>query len=432
MSVGVEALFTSALGLQPPWVVEDVKLDVPSKRIDFEVSCGAALLSCPACGAASQPVHDRLRRSWRHLDFFQFEAWLHTDVPRVACSACGKTTQLNVPWARPGSGFTAAFEALALALCRELPVRQAAALLRCSDKQLWRRIEFYVDRARALESFEGVQIVGIDETSLRRGQHYITVVHDLDAKRLLFATEGRDHQTVLDFAADLKAHGGDPAAVRHVCMDMSAAYAKGAAQALPAAAISYDRFHVVAMAIQAMDEVRREELRTEPEEVAAALLNADPKTRRNLMWAMRKNPAGWTVGQTDAMHWLQRSALKSARAWRLRMALREVYARARLHNDAKQAAIDLAAWTSWATRCRLAPFKKLATTIKERFDAVVRGMLDHRSNAFVESMNGQLQQAKRAARGYRTAANFIAIAYLRLSRLKNLPLHPFSAAAAVR
>ena len=84
MSVGVEALFTSALGLQPPWVVEDVLLDVASKRIDFEVRCDGTLLSCPACGAASQPVHDRLRRKWRHLDFFQFEAWLHADVPRVA------------------------------------------------------------------------------------------------------------------------------------------------------------------------------------------------------------------------------------------------------------------------------------------------------------------------------------------------------------
>ena len=432
MSVGVEALFTSALGLQPPWLVEEVKLDVVKKRIDFEVSCAGALLSCPACGTASQPVHDRLRRSWRHLDFFQFEAWLHADVPRVACGSCSKTTQVVAPWARPGSGFTAAFEALALALCRELPVRQAAALLRCNDKQLWGRIEFYIDRARALESFEGVTIVGIDETSLRRGQDYITVVHDLDAKRLLFATEGRDHQTVLDFAEDLAAHGGDPTEVQHVCMDMSAAYAKGAGIALPLADISYDRFHVVAMAIEAMDEVRREELRTKPEEVAQALLGADPQTRRNLLWGMRKNPVGWTSAQTAAMHWLQRSALKSARAWRLRMALREVYARARQHNDAEQAASDLAAWTSWARRCRLEPFKKLASTIKERFDAVVRGMLDHRSNAFVESMNGQLQQAKRAARGYRTSKNFIAIAYLRLSRLKNLPDHPFSPAAAAR
>ena len=432
MSVGVEALFTSALGLQPPWVVEDVKLDVPAKRIDFEVRCTGALLSCPACGAVAQPVHDRLRRAWRHLDFFQFEAWLHADVPRVACRACGKTTQLAVPWARPGSGFTAAFEALALALCRELPVRQAAALLRCKDKQLWRRIEFFVDQARALESFAGVKIVGIDETSLKRGQHYITVVHDLDAKRLLFATEGKDHHTVLDFAADLQAHGGDPAEVRHVCIDMSAAFAKGAAQALPQADISYDRFHVIALAIKAMDEVRREELRSEPEEVAAALLGADPKTRRNLTWGMRKNPSRWTGAQVNAMHWLQHSTLKSARAWRLRMALREVYAQARQHNNAEQAAKDLAAWTSWARRCRLQPFKKMAATIKDRFDAVVRGMLDHRSNAFVESMNGQLQQAKRAARGYRTAKNFIAIAYLRLSRLKHLPDHPFVTAAALR
>lgn len=428
MSVGVEALFTSALGLQPPWVVEDVKLDTAKRRIDFEVACRGALLACPQCGAASQPVHDRLRRAWRHLDFFQFEAWLHADVPRVACTSCGKTTQLPVPWARAGSGFTAAFEALALALCRELPVRQAAALLRCSDKQLWLRIEFYVDQARTLEDFGGVQIVGIDETSLRRGHDYITVVHDLDLKRLLFATEGRDHQTVVEFAADLQAHGGDPGQVRHVCQDMSAAYAKGVGVALPNAVISYDRFHVVALVIDAMDQVRRAEMRDEPDAVDAALGSTDRRTIKGLLWGMRKNPGAWNAGQLHTMHWLQHSTLKSARAWRLKMALREVYARARAHNSAEQAAADLRGWLSWARRCRLDPFKKLAATIRDRFDAVVRGMTDHRSNAFVEAMNGLLQQAKRAARGFRTGKNFIAVAYLRLSRLKHLPAHPFAPA----
>jgi transposase len=429
MSVGVEALFTSALGLQPPWVVQDVKLDTAKRRIDFQIDCQGTRLACPACGASAEPVHDRLARSWRHLDFFQFEAWLHCDVPRVACGACGKTTQVAVPWARPGSGFTAAFEALALTLCRDLPVRQAASLLRCADKQLWRRIEFYVQQARALEVFADVQIVGVDETSLRRGQDYITVVHDLDAKRLLFAAEGRTHQTVLDFAADLKAHGGDPAEIRHVCMDMSAAYAKGAALALPQAQISYDRFHVVAMAIEAMDQVRRAEMAQDAPAVRAALGAGDRKTLKQLMWGMRRNPTGWSRHQLNAMHWLQRSALKSARAWRLKMALREVYAQARSHNSQAQAATDLRAWLSWARRCRLEPFKKLATTLKERFDAVVSGMVDHRSNAFVEAMNGLLQQAKRAARGFRTSANFIAIAYLRMSKLKHLPANPFAPAA---
>jgi len=397
MSVGVEALFTSALGLQPPWVVQDVKLDTAKRRIDFQINCQGARLACPACGASAEPVHDRLARSWRHLDFFQFEAWLHCDVPRVACGACGKTTQVAVPWA--------------------------------PDKQLWRRIEFYVQQARALEVFADVQIVGVDETSLRRGQDYITVVHDLDAKRLLFATEGRTHQTVLDFAADLKAHGGDPAEVRHVCMDMSAAYAKGAALALPQAQISYDRFHVVSMAIEAMDQVRRAEMAQDAPAVRSALGAADRKTLKQLMWGMRRNPSGWSRHQLNAMHWLQRSALKSARAWRLKMALREVYAQARSHNSQAQAATDLRAWLSWARRCRLEPFKKLATTLKERFEVVVRGMVDHRSNAFVEAINGLLQQAKRAARGFRTSANFIAIAYLRMSMLKHLPVSTFATAA---
>ena len=388
MSVGVEALFTSALGLQPPWVVQDVKLDTAQRRIDFQIDCQGAKLACPACGAGAEPVHDRLARSWRHLDFFQFEAWLHCDVPRVACGACGKTTQVAVPRARPGSGFTAAFEALALTLCRDLPVRQAALLLRCADKQLWRRIEFYVQQARALEVFADVQIVGVDETSLRRGQDYITVVHDLDAKRLLFATE------------------------------------------LPQAQISYDRFHVVSMAIEAMDQVRRAEMAQDGPAVRSALGAADRKTLKQLMWGMRRNPTGWSRHQLNAMHWLQHSALKSARAWRLKMAMREVYAQARSHNSQAQAAADLRAWLSWARRCRLEPFKKLATTLKERFDAVVSGMVDHRSNAFVEAMNGLLQQAKRAARGFRTSANFIAIAYLRMSKLKHLPVSPFAPAAA--
>ena len=428
MSIQIEALFTSALGLQAPWAVADVRLDTAKHRIDFDVVCKATTLVCPSCGTAAQPVHDRLSRSWRHLDFFQFEAWLHAGVPRVACSACGKTSQLPVPWAREGSGFTLLFEALALALCQGLPVRQSARMLRVKDKQLWRRIEHYVAQARLKQDMSQVRIVGIDETSLRRGQDYVTVVHDLDAKRLLFCTPGRDHTTVKAFAADLHAHGGTPTAVAHACMDMSAAYLKGVTAYLPQALISYDRFHIVKLASQAMDEVRSAEWKGEAQRVREELGELDAKERRSILWAMRRNPSGWSATQTQAMHWLQRANLKSARAWRLKMGLREVFAHARSHNDATLASADLKRWLSWARRSRLEPFKGLAATLKTHFEAVVRGMLDHRSNAFVEAMNGMMQQAKRAARGFRTAANFIAIAYLRLGKLTHLPASPFVAA----
>jgi len=61
---------------------------------------------------------------------------------------------------------------------------------------------------------------------------------------------------------------------------------------------------------------------------------------------MRRNPSGWSATQTQAMHWLQRANLKSARAWRLKIALREIFAHARGHNDATLASADLKRWLS--------------------------------------------------------------------------------------
>ena len=432
MSLDVESLFTAALGLQAPWEVKRVDLDAAKHRIDFEVGCKAARFSCPNCGAADQGIHDQVRRDWRHLDFFQFEAWLHAEVPRVQCSACGKTSQIGVPWAREGSGFTLLFEALALALCRDLAVAQAARLMRVAAKRLWTRINHYVPEARARDDMSSVRLIGIDETSVKKGHEYITVVHDLEAKRLLFACAGRGHETVKTFVQDLQAHGGAPEKVAHVCMDMSAAYTKGVGESLPQAQISFDRFHVVALANEAMDEVRREEMRAEPAAVRKALGSTNKKLLKSLLWGMRKNPKDWSPKQLDSMHWLQHSNLKSARAWRLKQALREVYAQAVQSNCAQTAETALRAWLSWAKRSRLASFKRLAKTLSDRFDGVVRGMLDGRSNAYVEAMNGLLQQTKTAARGFRTVGNFINIAYLRMSKLVHLPAHPLMPAAPLR
>ena len=430
MNNQIEALFTTALGLQPPWHVAKVELNTAKRRIDFEVEHTGRRAGCPACGFEHQLIHDRVRRSWRHLDFFQFEAWLHAEVPRVQCSGCGKTTQLPVPWAREGSGFTLLFEALGLSLCRELPVRQAANQMRVAPKRLWRRVRHYVEVARAKDDMSGVRHVGIDETSVKRGHQYITVVHDLAAKRLLFACPGRDHQTLGAFAEDMRAHGGDPATIEHACIDMSAAYAKGISQSLPNAQISYDRFHVVALANAAMDEVRREEMRSSAAAVREAVGVHGKKTLRQLLWGMRKDSASWTRAQFEAMHWLQRSNLKSARAWRLKQALRLVYREARDSNSEAIALGALTKWMSWARRSRLEPFKRLAATLKEHLGGVVRGMLDGRSNAYVEAMNSLLQKAKAAARGFRDPENFIAIAYLRMSKLEHLPQSPLVPAIA--
>ncbi len=107
-----------------------------------------------------------------------------------------------------------------------------------------------------------------------------------------------------------------------------------------------------------------------------------------------------------------------------------VYAQGVAGNCEETAKAALQGWISWARRCRLEPFKKLAMTIKKRLLGVVRGMLDGRSNAYVEAMNGLLQQTKTAAQSFRTVKNFVAIAYLRMSKLQHLPQNPLRPAVS--
>ncbi len=306
-----EALFCQALGLAAPWAVKRVALDVERSRIDLYVVWQSGSAACPMCAAADQKLHDHRQRSWRHLDFFQFEAYVHCALPRVSCSVCGRTTQLSVPWAREGSRFTLMFEALALTLAREMPVAACARILRCADNALWRQIDAHVRLARAKESYAGVAVIGIDETNCAKGHSYITLVHDLERARLIYATPGKDASTVQRFTEDFKSHQGKAEAIQVVCMDMSKAFIAGAGQHLPQAAIAFDGFHVVQLANRAVDAVRREEARGE-------------RWLKKTRWCWLKDKARWTDKEQAKMDWLPHTRLKTARAWRMKEGLRDV------------------------------------------------------------------------------------------------------------
>lgn len=132
---------------------------------------------------------------------------------------------------------------------------------------------------------------------------------------------------------------------------------------------------------------------------------------------MRKNSVSWTHAQFNAMHWLQRSNLNSARAWLLKRSLQLVFMESTDSNVEEIAQGAKTNGMSRAPRSRLEHFKRLATTLKKHLGAVVRSKLDEGSNIYALAMNGLLQKTKAAARGFRDTENFIAIAYLRMSKL---------------
>ena len=232
---------------------------------------------------------------------------------------------------------------------------------------------------------------------------------DADERRVLFATPGRDAATFAEFAKDLTAHGGDAERITDVSLDLGAAYQAGAQDHCPNAVVSFDPFHVVALANKALDEVRRAEVKQEVE-------------LKGSRWGTLKDAANWTDKQLAQMHWLQRSGLKTARAWRLKERLREVFAAS---TDAAGADAMLTRWISWARRCRLAPFKRLGATIRKHLAGIVEHFRSGLDNGFAEAINGRVQAAKVRAKGYGTDAHLITISYLVCAKLKHLPKNPW-------
>ncbi len=212
------ALLQLALALTPPWTVSRSDFDPEARRLDVEIDFAAgSRFACPTCGAAGCPAYDTERKTWRHLSFFQHQAWLNARVPRIRCDVCGIKTA-TVPWARPDSGFTLLFEALVMAMVSAMPVAAVARIVGEHDTRLWRVVHHYVDQARARIDTADVTRIAIDETAARRGHNYITLFADIDQARVLFATEGKDATTVAAFAGDRAAHGGDPDAIEEVCI----------------------------------------------------------------------------------------------------------------------------------------------------------------------------------------------------------------------
>jgi transposase len=306
------------------------------------------------------------------------------------------------------------FEALALTLAREMPVSACARILRCSDNALWRQIDAHVCLVRAKESYAETKVVGIDETSCAKGHSYITLVHDLPERKLIYATPGKDASTVQRFTEDFKAHQGKPESIEVVCIDMSKAFIAGAAKHLPNAAVAFDGFHVVQLANKAVDAVRREEAREE---------SWLKKTR----WVWLKDQTKWTAKEQDKMDWMPHSRLKTARAWRIKEALRDIYRNSR--NDAQQSARALKKWLHWAQRSQLHPIKDLAKTIKQHWAGILKAFdASHLHTGYVEAVNSLLQAAKAKARGYGTTDHFIAMAFLIAGRLSHLPSNPLQKA----
>jgi transposase len=387
-------LFQLALGLSSPWTVTRSEFNAVDGRLDLYVDFPrGSRFACAQCGREGCAVHDTKEETWRHLDFFQHRTLLHARVPRATCPECG-VRKVATPWARAGSGFTLLFEAFVLTLAKAMPIANAARLLGEHDTRLWRIVEHYVWRAVEELDLSEVRRIAADETSARRGHDYISLFVDMARRKVVYVADGKDAATVKEFADFLEAHGGRREAVTDASIDMGAAFEAGIKQNFPNAEITFDKFHVVKLANEAVDQVRREEARN----------NFQIKGRR---YIFLKNVDRLTQEEKEALSQLEAQNLDTIQAMQIRMNLQQLFTM-----SAKSARRFLDRWNAWVEVCDLAPMKRLAKTIMAKSDGILRSIATGLSNGVLEAINGNVQAAKRKAKGYRTKRNLKAIVYL--------------------
>lgn len=215
---------------------------------------------CPKCRRAVRCYDHVEALSWRHLNVFNKQSEILCELPRGRCGECRHTYRVKPPWEGKSKHFTQEFEAFALTLMREMPMKKVGEIVGVDDMRLGRMLLAYVDEAYAKLEMRGspahqpplfpsasseVTCVGADEINRRKGHNYLTVFCDLLRKRVLFACEGKEAKAWKAFAQALCEHNGDPESIAQASIDMSPAYIKGVKENAPNAEIVFDKFHVV-------------------------------------------------------------------------------------------------------------------------------------------------------------------------------------------
>lgn len=402
-------LYQAVLGLQAPWTVVNVELDVNGQQVSVTVDAGPGPYPCPEC-QERVPGYDRKRRRWRHLDTCQFTTWIQADIPRVSCPTHG-VKQIAVPWAEPGSQFTAWFERLAIDLLRECSVTGAAGLLRITWDEAWGIKERAVARGLSRRTHDPVPHLGVDEKAIAKGHRYLTVVADLDRSRVLYLAEDRKQESLDGFWATLTPAQRE--GIEAIAMDMWEPYIQSTRASVEDAdaKIVFDKFHIAKHLHDAVDGVRRAEQR------ALKPTGDDRLTGTKYLWLMR--PKDMTAEQQATFRTLTRSDLKVARAWTLKERFRQFWD----YTYQGPAQTFFARWFWRATHSRLRPMAAVAKLIRRHLPNVLTYLQHGITNAGLEAVNATIQWVKKTARGFRNVQHFKTAIYFQCGGLDLYPTH---------
>jgi len=374
------------------------------------------LMACPWCSYRtrhrydSRPVDSR----WRHLDLGGRLCELTMQRRRLRCPEHGVVTEA-VGFARPGSRFTRDFEDLVVWLVTKADKTTVATFARVA----WRTVGAMCQRVAGEkldpDRLAGLVDLGVDEISWRKHHKYLTLVSDHDTSRIVWGTTGKTAAALDRFFDDLPEGGAE--LIEAVSMDLGPAYAKTVRARAPQAVLCFDPFHVIKLATDALDAVRRQvwhSARRYPDRNIA-------RKFKGARWALLKNPGDLTDRQAETLAALRKSGGALWRAYQLKEALRALFAG---DLTAPEVIELLNRWCSRAQRSRIPEFVKAARTIRKHKDGITAAVDRGMSNGRHEGLNNKIRTMINRAYGFHSAEAALALIMLACGPVTlELPYH---------
>ncbi len=359
---------------------------------------GNAKPHCVTCNRVLGGTIRNVDASWRHLDMMGVRTYLVGSVREGHCAVHGRRHE-RVPWAAQRADFTREFDCQVALLTQVAPKEAVRRIFHVTWRTVGRIVERVVDLYLPKNRFKGVQAIGVDETSYKRNHRYITVVSCLATGRVLWVGKGRSREAFSEF---FKVFGKQRCKkLELIAMDMSAAFARAAKDHAPQAEIVLDRFHVVKLLLDAIDEIRRDEVYKMKGEAAKEL--------KGSRIAMFRNPRHLRPKDVEKIEQVQRSNGRLSRAWERRVELEQFWEM----DDEVEARKYLMRWTRSALLSRLEPLRRFAKTVREHIDGIL-GFIRHggKTNAALEGMNNKIKMIMHRAFGFRSLPALIAMIHL--------------------
>ncbi len=391
-----EDFFDLVLNFGEDWKVKKVTVNYQLGEVDVFISYVGLRAECPTSKEVCVIYDHRTNRRWRHLDTLQFKTYINCEVPRVKSSVGVKT--VSVPWSDNYERQTYLFERLTIDLLKATKNQtQTAKLLRCGFNVVNRIIHSSVKRGIERRPKDAMFTnLSIDEKSFKKGHSYVTVVSSPLSGYVIDVCEGRDKESTKELLENIVVPE-QRNNVETISMDTSTssaqrmwkAYQSSVAEVFPKTKVVHDRFHLIKYLNDAIDKVRRREVKQH-------------EGLKNSRFVLLKNKENLTAKQQIIFEHIQSANYQVSKAWQTRENFRDIFG-----SPSTEEALSLfIKWGASVLKTNIKEVIKVAKMFNNHLKGVCNALVERFSNAMAERLNGKIQEVKSVGRGYRTFNNF--------------------------